>query len=101
MEPFGIVVGNGWCDVIAITDLEFRSKWGTLVRNGHWNETLTLKYIGHTIQAKHQSGEDGADEPVDRMVRKFRDATVSVALKKVRKGDINCESAIKIVWSVV
>ena len=71
------------------------------MRNGYWNETLTLKFIGYTIQAKLQSGDDGCEEPVDRAVKKFRDATVSVALKKVRKGDINCESAIKIVWSVV
>ena len=101
VEPFGIVVGSGWCDVIALTDLEFRAKWGTLVRNGYWNEALTLKFIGWSIEAKGQGGEEGGGEAVDRVVRKFRDVVVSVALKKVRKGDINCESAIKIVWSVV
>ncbi|KAM7205166.1 Heterokaryon incompatibility protein (HET) domain containing protein [Naviculisporaceae sp. PSN 640] len=103
VEPFGIVVGNGWCEIIAVMDLEFRAKWGVIVRDGHWNEALTLKYIAGVVKEKglHGLGGEDGEGPVDRAVRRFRDATVSVALKKVRKGDINCESAIKIVWSVV
>ncbi|KAK3314388.1 heterokaryon incompatibility protein-domain-containing protein [Apodospora peruviana] len=100
VEPFGIVVGNGWCDVVAITDMQFRAKWGTLVRDGYWNEALTLKFIGHAVQQQHGTEDCEEQQPVDRVVKRFRDATVSVALKKVRKGDINCESAIKIVWSI-
>ncbi|KAK4209898.1 hypothetical protein QBC37DRAFT_429614 [Rhypophila decipiens] len=110
VEPFGIVVGNGWVEIIALTDLEFRARWGNLVRDGHWNEALVLKFIGFVVGVNGRlsgdasGGESGlvGEGPVDRAVRRFRDgSTVVVALKKVRRGDINCESAIKICWSVV
>ncbi|KAK1750341.1 heterokaryon incompatibility protein-domain-containing protein [Echria macrotheca] len=96
-EAFAIVVGNGWCDVVAIRDVEFRAKWGLLVRDGYWNEVLALKYMCHVAQNPCGDG----DESADRVLKKVGGVTVSVALKKVRKGDINCESAVKIVWSTI
>jgi hypothetical protein len=93
---FGVAVGHGWCDVVALTDLAFRAKWGNLVRDGHWNEALALKYLGHV--AAGPRGED--DEVVDRVSKRLGNFSVSVSLKKIRRADINCESAIKILWSV-
>ncbi|KAK4152278.1 heterokaryon incompatibility protein-domain-containing protein [Chaetomidium leptoderma] len=101
-RAFGIVVGHGWCDVIAIADVAFRAKWGSLVRDGYWNEVLALKFIGHVSTVpKGQSpgGEDG-DESADRVTKRITDFTVSLSLKKIRRADINCESAIRIMWTV-
>lgn len=98
---FGVVVGHGWCDVIPISDAAFQATWGTLVRDGQWNETLALKFISNVAAGPHgQQGCDHPDKAVDRVVKKVADFTVTLALKKVRRADINCESAIKILWSV-
>ncbi|KAL2133025.1 hypothetical protein VTI74DRAFT_2997 [Chaetomium olivicolor] len=100
-SAFGIVVGHGWCDVIPIKDEGFRARWGILVQNGQWNEALALKYIVHAALGPKGQDESGeGSEPVDRVIKTVTDFTVSVSLKKVRKADINCESAIKILWSV-
>ncbi|KAJ4286207.1 hypothetical protein N0V88_008070 [Collariella sp. IMI 366227] len=99
-STFGIVVGHGWCDLIPINDTAFRARWGLLVHNGQWNETLTLKYIVHVaLESKCADESSQEGEPVDRVVRRIADFTISVSLKKVRKADINCQSAIKIIWS--
>lgn len=99
---FGIVVGHGWCDVVPIADLSFRAKWGNLVRDGHWNEALVLKFISHAASGPWtQQPGSTEDEAADRVVRKVGSFAVSVSLKKVRRDDINCESAIRIMWSVV
>ncbi|KAK0614948.1 hypothetical protein B0T17DRAFT_592806 [Bombardia bombarda] len=100
-EPFAIVVGNGWCDIVAISDADFVAKWGLLVRDGRWNDVFVFKYISHAAQVPlHNASQAGSEGAVDRLLRRVGDLTVSVALKKVRKDDINCESAIKIVWAV-
>ncbi|KAG7285646.1 hypothetical protein NEMBOFW57_010275 [Staphylotrichum longicolle] len=98
---FGIVVGHGWCDIIALSDVTFRAKWGTLVRDGHWNEVLALKFISH-VAARSQGQRLGSDEDeaADRVSKRISNFAVSVSLKKIRRTDINCESAIKILWSV-
>ena len=97
---FGLVVGHGWCDVVAIADLAFRAKWGNLVRDGYWNEALVIKFLVHVAAgAKGQLAGDG-DEAVDRVSKRINNFSVSVSLKKIRRADINCESAIKILWSV-
>ena len=97
---FGLVVGHGWCDVVALTDLAFRAKWGNLVRDGYWNEALALKFLVHVAAgAKGQLAGD-RDEAVDRVSKRITNFSVSVSLKKIRRADINCESAIKILWSV-
>jgi len=93
---FGILVGFGWCDVVAL-DEAFRDKWGILVRDGHWNEALMLKYLNYAVESVHKSE---GQTPVDRVVKTIGDLKVSVSLKKIRRNDINSESAIKIQWSV-
>jgi len=96
---FGIVVGHGWCDVIAFADITFRSKWGTLVRDGHWNEVLTTKFLSHAAAGLQHTGSEGG-EAVDRLSKTINNFTVTASLKKIRRADINCESAIKILWVV-
>ncbi|SPQ20684.1 838d895d-2660-4641-ab4c-d43b35fdbd37 [Thermothielavioides terrestris] len=98
---FGVVVGHGWCDVIAIADPAFRAKWGILVRDGQWNEVQALKFIGH-VAAGLQSQQSGGnpEDAMDRVVKRIANFTVTISLKKIRRADINCESAIKILWSV-
>ncbi|KAL2259925.1 hypothetical protein VTK26DRAFT_6239 [Humicola hyalothermophila] len=105
---FGIVVGHGWCDVVPIADLSFKAKWGTLVRDGYWNEALVLKFISYAAtvargpwtQRFGGAGGGEEEEPADRVVRIVGNLVVSVSLKKIRRVDINSDSAIKIVWSV-
>ncbi|KAK3356695.1 heterokaryon incompatibility protein-domain-containing protein [Lasiosphaeria hispida] len=91
-EGFGVVVGSGWVDVVDLRSLEFKARWGTLVREGNWDEVAALKFLCYVSQ--------DLGEEVDRVERRVGGVTVVVGLKKVRKGDVNCESAIKIVWSV-
>ncbi|VBB83565.1 Putative Protein similar to Vegetative incompatibility protein HET-E-1 of Podospora anserina [Podospora comata] len=129
-NAFGIVIGNGWCDVISLNDVEFQAKWGVLVRNGKWNEVNALRYIqfacgvyhhpgqgasataiphsNHATGANGQGLEDdhlnlSSRRPKDRVVKKvgFGGLEVAVKLKKVRRVDINSESAIRIQWSAV
>ncbi|KAK3385200.1 heterokaryon incompatibility protein-domain-containing protein [Podospora didyma] len=106
-EAFAIVVGQGWCDIVPIHDPEFKAAWGgengvLLVRDGYWNEGLALKFICYVAQKpcqfSYNSEEKG--EAVDRVERRFGNFSVLVSLKKARRGDINCESAIKILWVV-
>ncbi|KAK4462876.1 heterokaryon incompatibility protein-domain-containing protein [Cladorrhinum samala] len=115
-NTFGIVVGNGWCDVVPLADEGFRSRWGTLVRDGAWNERNAMRYIERAaatgssgVRGLEENGyltggsdHDHEREAKDRVVRRvgFAGLEVGVKLKKVRRGDINCESAIKILWSV-
>lgn len=100
-RSFMVVVANGWCDVVPVTDVAFRARWGNLVQDGHWNEVLALKFISHVVATPLQaSGGGDRAEAADRVVKGIGDMTVSVSLKKVRRDDINCESAIKISWSV-
>ncbi|KAK5655205.1 hypothetical protein OQA88_6104 [Cercophora sp. LCS_1] len=94
-DAFGVLVGNGWCDVLPLGEGEFRGKWGVLVRDGHWNETLAL---GFMCRAALDYGAGG--ESVDRMERKVGVWTVKVSLKKVRSRDVGCESAVRVVWEV-
>ncbi|KAK4183893.1 heterokaryon incompatibility protein-domain-containing protein [Podospora australis] len=108
-STFGIVIGNGWCDIVPLADPEFKEQWGTLVRDGYWNEPASLRFISHV--AVHGAvgqygltnlGESGRTQtPADRVVRRigFGGLEVSVKLKKVRRDDINCESAMRILWT--
>ncbi|KAK3988923.1 heterokaryon incompatibility protein-domain-containing protein [Cladorrhinum sp. PSN332] len=98
-DTFGIVVGNGWCDVVPLADEGFREKWGTLVSDGVWNERNAMRYIE---MAAASGGRLQQGEGRDRVVRRigFSGLEVGVKLKKVRREDLNCQSAIKILWSV-
>jgi len=98
-DAFVIVVGHGWCNVLGLRDVEFRTRWGVLVRDGRWDDGLALKFICHVAQHPRDMLVVG-EELADRVQRRVGGLVVSVALKKVRRGDINCESAVKIVWSV-
>jgi hypothetical protein len=100
---FCIVVGHGWCDVVPVADPAFKARWGNMVRDGYWNDSLGLKFISHMATKHLQQQVDGNEpaEMADRVVKRIGDMTVSVSLKKIRRDDINCDSAIKILWSVV
>ena len=106
-EAFAIVVGNGWCDVIRVMEEGFRARWGALVREGRWDEKAALRFICWAAEREGRGlrGEDGeeggeGEGPVDRVRRRVGEVDVVVALKKVRRGDVGCESAVKICWSV-
>lgn len=113
-NTFGIVIGNGWCDVVPLADEGFKSKWGTLVRDGVWNERNAMRYIERAAATGSNGvrglegsgylggGSDHEREAKDRVVRRvgFGGLEVGVKLKKVRRDDINCESAIKILWTI-
>ncbi|KAK4223149.1 heterokaryon incompatibility protein-domain-containing protein [Podospora fimiseda] len=101
-NTFGIVIGNGWCDVVPLADEGFKLKWGNLVSNGVWNERNAMRYIemaaGSGGRLNGEEEEGGRDRVVKRIG--FEGLEVGVKLKKVRMEDVNCESAIKILWSV-
>ncbi|KAK4159888.1 heterokaryon incompatibility protein-domain-containing protein [Cladorrhinum sp. PSN259] len=100
-NTFGIVIGNGWCDVVPLADEGFKSQWGVLVSNGVWNERNAMRYIEMAAGSNGriwESEEEGKDRVVKRIG--FAGLEVGVKLKKVRREDVNCESAIKILWSV-
>ncbi|KAK3373008.1 heterokaryon incompatibility protein-domain-containing protein [Lasiosphaeria ovina] len=109
-EAFAIAVGRGWCDVYPLNAPAFRSRWGVLVRDGAWSEQRALKFLGYLAQLEVVSSSAGSvvensgggvgGEAVDRVARLCGDLLVSVALKKARMGDVNCESAVRILWSV-
>ncbi|KAK4450903.1 hypothetical protein QBC34DRAFT_401828 [Podospora aff. communis PSN243] len=98
-DAFAIVVGSGWCSVVGLMEEGFKERWGVLVREGRWDDRAALRFICHA--AERDGDLDGGDEgPVDRVRKRVGDVNVTVALKKVRKGDVGCESAVKVVWSV-
>ena len=99
-ETFAVVVGGGWCSVVGLMEEGFRERWGVLVEEGRWDDKAALRFICYAAERDGDLEGEGEEGPVDRVKRRVGDVNVSVSLKKVRKGDVGCESAVKIVWAV-
>ncbi|KAK0639810.1 heterokaryon incompatibility protein-domain-containing protein [Cercophora newfieldiana] len=100
VETFAIVVGSGWCSVVGLMEDGFKERWGVLVKEGRWDDRAALRFICAAAQKDGEVEGEGEGGPVDRVKKKIGEVDVTVALKKVRKGDVGCESAVKIVWTV-